>query len=93
MIVWKKITGGLDHPYQFKPNPQFTSVQMDHEVSSRMTHNYLYLIIILKSPPKEEHKPHLHNIQCMYSHVLKHMYGLLVASTHSPKPSLSKYSS
>ena len=58
-----------DYPDQFELNPWCTPTPVCHGVTSRMTDNYLYLIIILKSPPKEEHKPHLHNIQCMYRHV------------------------
>ena len=38
-------------------------------MSHGVTDSYLYLIRILKSLPKEEHKPHVQNIQCMYRHV------------------------
>lgn len=35
------------------------------------------LIIILNSPPREEHKPHLHNTQCVNRHAsLRHMCDL-----------------
>lgn len=57
-----------------------------------MISNYLDLIIILKSLPKEEHKPHLHNIQCVDRHVsIRYMHDLL--PTYSDRSSLSKYSS
>ena len=48
---------------QFEHNPRLTPAQMDPGVTSGI--NCLYLIVILKSPPKEEHKPHLHNRQCV----------------------------
>ena len=41
---------GPDHPDQFELKPGLMPVP---EVSSRMTDNYLYLIIILKSLQKE----------------------------------------
>lgn len=54
-----------------------TPAQMDHGV----THNDLCLIIMLKSLPKQEHKPHLHNMQSMYKHVsLRRMHDLLPTS-------------
>ena len=42
--------GGPDHPDQFELNPPLTPAQMDHGVPD----SYLYLIRILKSPPKEK---------------------------------------
>ena len=63
-------------------------------MTSRMTNNCLYLIIMLKSQPKEEHKPHSQNIQCVQSHVsLRRMWDLWPSSPYSDKASLSKNSS
>lgn len=70
------------------------AVQMDHGVTSGMTYNYLYFVIILDPPPQEEAQPHLHTMQCMYSHVsLRHMCDLVPASTQDDKAPLSRYSS
>ena len=66
--VWRS-PGVPDHSDQFELNPGLTPAQMDHGVTSGMANYYLYLILILKSPSKGEHKPHLHNIQYIYGHV------------------------
>ena len=69
-------------------------VQINHRVTSGKTSNYLYLIIIIKSPPKEEHTVHLPNIHCMYRHVaLRCMCDLMPTSIYHDKASLSEYSS
>ena len=41
----------------------------DRGVTPKMTNDYLYLLMVLKSPLKEEPQPRLHNIQYMYRHV------------------------
>lgn len=53
--------------------------RMDCGVTHEMTCSYLYLIIILKSPPEEEHEPRLDNIR---AHT-----GKLPAATHQDKDS------
>lgn len=55
--------------------------------------SYLYLIIVLKSPPKEKRPPHLHNIWCICSSVSSwHTCTLTSASTYSDKAPLSNSS-
>ena len=55
--------------------------------------NTTFSSLILKSLPKEEPQPHLHNIQYVHRHVsLSHLCDL-PTSTYSDKLSLSKYSS
>ena len=56
-IALMKSSGSPDH-FEFKF--QLRPMQVDQGV----THSYLYLIVILKSLPKEEHKLHYHNIPC-----------------------------
>ena len=51
---------------QFELNPCLTPMQMDQTVTQGVTGNYTYLITILKSPPKEEDKPHLNKRQSRY---------------------------
>ena len=71
--LWRPV-----HPEQLELNPRLTSAQTDHGVTSRMTDNYLYLIMILKSPPKEDPQPHLHSMRCVYRHVsLRSMCNLI----------------
>ena len=51
-------------------------------------------LIILKFPPKEEHKPDLYDIQCMDRYISsRHMHHLMLMSTYYDKTSLSEYSS
>lgn len=50
-------------PDQFELNSWLMPVQKDPAVTSRMTDNYLYLILMLTSPPQEGCKPHLQNTQ------------------------------
>lgn len=53
-------------------------VRHNYTQNSEVTHGYLYLIRILKSLPKEERKPHLHNMKWMYRQVsLRHMLHLM----------------
>ena len=71
---------------------------MDHGVTHGVqeTNSYLYLNEIVKSPLKADHKHHLQNMQCMYSHVsLRHMSKLMPVGTftYNDKVPLSKYSS
>ena len=64
-------------------------VRQTYTQKSEVTHGYLHLIRILKSLPKEDHKPHLHNTQWMYRHVsLRHMYHLCPTSTCNDKAPL-----
>lgn len=57
--------------------------------------SYLYLIVMLKSLPKEELKPHLLNTQCIQKHVSSRCRSnLLPTSTYRQwQGSLSEYSS
>lgn len=80
LTAWTKNSGGPHHPDPFQLHFQFLSVQKHHGVTYVVTDNYLHLII-LKSLPKEGHKPHLPNIQYMYRHIsLKHMCDLMPTS-------------
>lgn len=72
----RKSSGVPDHPDQFELITQLSPTQMDHGVTSGMTNNYLYLIIVLKSLPKMEHKPHLHNI-----HIHNICIGIFLSGT------------
>ena len=82
MTTLMKSSGGPNHPEQFEFNPQLTPAQKDDEVTYGMPSSYLYLIIILKYPPKEEHKSHSHNTQCMCRHVsLRHMQHFMHTCT------------
>ena len=80
-------SAGQDHPDQFELNPRLALAQ-DHGETSRMTYDYLYPIVILKLASKEEHKPHLHNIQCKTG-ILKYNCPLMLmpASTYYDKRS------
>ena len=49
----------------FELNPRFTQLG----VTFGMTYNHLYLIVILKSPPKEDQETGLHDVQHLYRHV------------------------
>lgn len=72
-------------------------LQMNYGVTPRITDDYIYLVIILKTLLKEEYKPHLHDIKCVYRHVtLRHIHDLMQCmtfSTNDDKALLSKYSS
>ncbi|KAM8911142.1 proteasome subunit alpha type-1-like [Lycaon pictus] len=57
----EKTSSVPDHPDLLESNLKLIPAQKDHKVTSRMTDNYFYFIIIGKSLPQEEHKPHLHN--------------------------------
>ena len=65
-----------DHPKEelgqanFALNPRLIPMQMDDWVNSWSEDSYLDPRVIPKSPPKGEHKPHLHNTQRMYGSVL-----------------------
>ena len=80
MTALTRSPAGPDNPDQFEDDPQLVTTQMDHGATSRVTDNYLYPIIILKSPSKEEYNPHLHN-------------SLMPPSTSDEKNLLFKYSS
>lgn len=72
-------------------SPYFTLIQKDHGVTSKMTDNYLHVIVILKFLPKEQHKPQIHNIQCIYRYVsLRCMCNLMPTSTCDDKNLLFK---
>lgn len=89
----EEATGGAGSPNQFEQNPRLAPVQTDHGVTSGMTNNYLYLILALKSPPKEDHKPHLHNTMHVQAPLLKvHVRPDARLDTYDDKASLSKYS-
>lgn len=62
----QRIPASPYHPDQAELNSPHTAVQKDLGGNCRMTDSYLNLIIILKSSPKEEQKPHLHNPQDRY---------------------------
>lgn len=63
ITIWAKNSGSPGHPDQFEISSRLGFAQIDQEVISRTTDNSLYLTILLKFAPKEEHKPHLHNVQ------------------------------
>ena len=81
-----------DHPDWFEHNPHLPPLQVDRGKTSRTTSVYLYLIILQKSPPKEDPKPLSHNIQRLYRHVsLRQMRYLMPTCTCDPKDPLFKY--
>ena len=90
--LWATVTA-LTRPPQPRPSRQceynswFMLIHMDYGVTSRMTCNYLYLVIILKSSCTEEHSMlcTVHNVQCMCRHVsLGCMDGLIHTMTKLP---------
>ena len=85
---------GPDHPDQLELNLRFMTLQTDLGMSSRMSDNYVYLIIILKPLPKLEHQSHSHNTHCVYMQVsLRHVCDLMPTSMSHDQASPPKYSS
>lgn len=76
-------------PRPFELNPRLTCTDGSwSDLWNDLQH--LYLIIILKSSPREEPQPCLHNIQCMHRHISWRCIGDIVsASTYNDKASLS----
>lgn len=76
-------------PPQLAQNPWLAPAQMDQPRNDlQKTSDHLYLVVIRKSPPKEERKPHSHNGPRMGKRIsLRRMRGLPPASASEYKAS------